>query len=235
MVDVNLLLALGAGLLSFLSPCCLPLYPAFLSYKTGLSFLELKEGEKGTKSLVFFHTISFLVGFSIIFIVLGLSTTLISQVFVHYQDFIRQMGAVFIIFFGFVTIGILKPKALLQDMRIKIKRRPPSYVGSVLLGIGYAAGWTPCVGPILASVIALGLYTGTGLLLMIAYMLGFSLPFLVLSFFVEKSKILRSYSQKLMEISGLIMILMGFLLFFDMITKLTSFLIEHVYRGFTGF
>ncbi|MFD2213352.1 cytochrome c biogenesis CcdA family protein [Metabacillus endolithicus] len=235
MVDVNLLLAFGAGLLSFLSPCCLPLYPAFLSYITGLSVRELKEGEKRTQRLIFFHTISFLVGFSIIFIVLGLSTTLISQLFIEYQDFIRQLGAVFIIFFGFVTIGILKPKALLNEKKIKVKRRPSGYGGSVLLGIGYAAGWTPCVGPILASVIAFGLYTGTGLLLMIAYMLGFSLPFLVMSFFVEKSKILRRYSQKLMKISGLIMIVMGFLLFFDLITKLTSFLIEHVYKGFTGF
>lgn len=235
MVDVNVLFAFGAGLLSFLSPCCLPLYPAFLSYITGVSVRELKEGEKRTQRLIFFHTISFLIGFSIIFIVLGLSTTLISQLFVHYQDFIRQIGAIFIIFFGFVSIGILKPKVLLNDRRMKIKRRPPSYVGSVLLGIGYAAGWTPCVGPILASVIAFGLYTGTGLLLMVAYMLGFSLPFLVMSFFVEKSKILRRYSQKLMKISGLIMILMGFLLFFDLITKLTSFLIEHVYKGFTGF
>ena len=235
MVDVNLLLAFGAGLLSFLSPCCLPLYPAFLSYITGLSVRELKEGEKRTQRLIFFHTISFLVGFSIIFIVLGLSTTLISQLFIEYQDFIRQLGAVFIIFFGFVTIGILKPKALLNEKKIKVKRRPSGYGGSVLLGIGYAAGWTPCVGPILASVIAFGLYTGTGLLLMIAYMLGFSLPFLVMSFFVEKSKILRRYSQKLMKISGLIMIVMGFLLFFDLITKLTSFLIEHVYKVFTGF
>ncbi|PGT81076.1 cytochrome c biogenesis protein CcdA [Metabacillus sp. B2-18] len=235
MIDVNVFLAFGAGCLSFLSPCCLPLYPVFLSYMTGLSAREITEGADGKKRIVIFHTLSFLLGFSIIFIVLGISTSWLSNIFIQYQDLIRQIGAVFILFFGFVTIGLLKPRVLLREKRIKLKWSPSSYVGSVLIGVGFAAGWTPCVGPILASVIALGLYTGEGFLYVMSYMLGFAIPFFVMAFFLEKTNSLRKYSQKLMKMSGLMMIIMGLLLFFDLLTKLTSFLTEYIYRGFTGF
>ncbi|MCM3159981.1 cytochrome c biogenesis CcdA family protein [Metabacillus litoralis] len=235
MVDVNVFLAFGAGFLSFLSPCCLPLYPVFLSYITGISVHELREGAKGKQQVVMFHTLSFLLGFSIIFIVLGLSTSWISHIFIQYQDFIRQIGAVFILFFGFVTIGLLKPRVLFREKRIKLKKRPSGYVGSILIGVGFAAGWTPCVGPILASVIALGLYTGEGFLFMMSYMLGFSIPFFVMAFFLEKTNSLRKYSQRFMKLSGMMMIVVGLLLFFDILTKLTSFLTEYIYKGFTGF
>ena len=147
--QLSLILAFGAGLLSFISPCSLPLYPAFLSYVTGVSLNELKE-EKGIlnrKALV--HTLLFLLGFSAIFMALGFSTSFIGTIFIQYQDLLRQIGAIIIVFFGLVVLGIFKFDFLLSEKRVQFKKRPKGYIGSVLIGMGFAAGWTPCTGPIL--------------------------------------------------------------------------------------
>ncbi|MEQ6048803.1 cytochrome c biogenesis protein CcdA [Lysinibacillus capsici] len=169
---LNLLLAFGAGLLSFVSPCSLPLYPAFLSYVTGISFNELKE-EKGIlrrKSLI--HTLLFLLGFSIIFMALGFSTSFIGQIFIQYKEFLRQIGAIIMVFFGLVILGFFKIDILQSEKKIHFKKRPKGYFGSVLIGMGFAAGWTPCTGPILAGVIALGVSDpGKGMLYMLFYVL----------------------------------------------------------------
>jgi len=166
--QLSLLLAFGAGLLSFISPCSLPLYPAFLSYVTGISLNELKE-EKGIlnkKALV--HTLLFLLGFSAIFMALGFSTSFIGTIFIQYQDLLRQIGAIIIVFFGLVVLGIFKFDLLMSEKRVQFKKRPKGHIGSVLIGMGFAAGWTPCTGPILAGVIALGVSDpGRGMLYML--------------------------------------------------------------------
>ncbi|ECO1678113.1 cytochrome c biogenesis protein CcdA, partial [Listeria monocytogenes] len=151
-----LFLAFGAGFLSFLSPCSLPLYPAFLSYITGVSVNDLKKEKGILRSKAIIHTILFLVGFSIIFLALGLSTSFIGRFFLNYQDLLRQLGAILMVFFGLVLTGVFKFNFLLSDKKIHFQKRPSGYVGSILIGIGFAAGWTPCTGPILAGVIALG-------------------------------------------------------------------------------
>lgn len=233
--QLNLLLAFGAGLLSFVSPCSLPLYPAFLSYVTGISFNELKE-EKGIlrrKSLI--HTLLFLFGFSIIFMALGFSTSFIGQIFIQYKEFLRQIGAIIMVFFGLVILGFFKIDILQSEKKIHFKKRPKGYFGSVLIGMGFAAGWTPCTGPILAGVIALGVSDpGKGMLYMLFYVLGFSIPFLIMSLFIGKMKFLQRKNGRFMKIGGAIMIVMGILLYFDMMTKIIAFLTP-IFGGFTGF
>jgi len=233
--QLSLLLAFGAGLLSFISPCSLPLYPAFLSYVTGISLNELKEDKGILNRKAMVHTLLFLLGFSAIFMALGFSTSLIGTFFIQYQDLLRQIGAIIIVFFGLVVLEIFKFDFLLSERRVQFKKRPKGYIGSVLIGMGFAAGWTPCTGPILAGVIALGVSDpGRGMLYMLFYVLGFAIPFLVMSLFIGKMKFLHNRSGLFMKIGGSLMIVMGVLLYFDMMTKIIAFLTPF-FGGFTGF
>lgn len=233
--QLNLFLAFGAGFLSFISPCALPLYPAFLSYITGMTVNELKAERGILRKKAFIHTILFLLGFSIIFLALGLSTTFIGSFFAQYQDLLRQLGAILMVFFGLILSGVLSFQFLLSDKKIQFQKRPTGYLGSILIGLGFAAGWTPCTGPILAGVIALGVTNpGKGLLYMFFYILGFSIPFLVMTFFIDKMTFFKKNGQRFMVIGGVLMIIMGILLFFDWMTIIISLLIP-IFGGFTGF
>jgi cytochrome c-type biogenesis protein len=235
MTDINIFIALGAGFLSFISPCCLPLYPAFLSYITGMSVGELKSENAMLQKRSLLHTLFFLLGFSVIFIAIGFGTSFVGQFFIQYQDLIRQLGAIFIVAFGLMVIGFFKPEILMKDRKFEFKNRPSGFFGSALIGMAFAAGWTPCTGPILASVILLaGSNPGSGMLYMIAYTLGFAIPFFILSFFIGKMQWIRKHNTKIVKIGGYIMILVGIMLFFDWMTKLIS-LLSMMFGDFTGF
>lgn len=119
--DLNLLLAFGAGFLSFISPCTLPLYPAFLSYITGMSLEEIKTDKKLMQKRGMLHTLFFLLGFSAIFIALGFATSLIGTFFIQYDDLIRQVGAIFIIVFGLIVVGVFKPEFLMKEKNYSLK------------------------------------------------------------------------------------------------------------------
>lgn len=233
---VNLFLAFGAGFLSFVSPCTLPLYPAFLSYITGLSVDELKEKNGMLNRRAIFHTLLFLFGFSIIFISLGLSTSLLGNLFIQYGDFLRKIGAILIVVFGLMVLGVFKPGLLMKEKKVTFRNRPSGYFGSVVIGMGFAAGWTPCTGPILAAVIAMGVTNpGQGMFYMTAYTIGFAVPFFILSFFIGRMKWVRRYNHVITKLGGGLMITMGVFLYFDWMTKITSFLVNRVFGGFTGF
>lgn len=235
MSDVSILLALGAGFLSFISPCCLPLYPAFLSYITGMSVNELKTENAMLQKRSLFHTLFFLLGFSLIFIALGFTTSFIGEFFENYQDLIRQIGAIIIIFFGLVIVGIFNFEFLMKNKRIEFKNRPSGYIGSVLIGLAFAAGWTPCTGPILTAVLAMGVNNpNSAMLYMIAYILGFAIPFFILSFFIGKMKWIKKHSHQIVKAGGYIMILMGIVLFFDWMTKIII-IFTNLTGGFQGF
>lgn len=235
MTDVNIFLAFGAGVLSFISPCCLPLYPAFLSYITGMSIGEIKEENVLLQRRSFIHTIFFLVGFSIVFVVLGLSTTYFYSLFVQNMDLIRRIGAISIAFFGLVTIGLLKPEILMQERRFEFKNRPSGYIGSLFIGLAFAAGWTPCMGPILGAVIALAATNpSAGFAYMLAYILGFAVPFLVMSFFIGKMEWIKKHNVMMMKIGGTLMVVVGFMLFFDWMNVFISWL-TIFFGGFQGF
>lgn len=233
--EVTLLLAFGAGLLSFISPCSLPLYPAFLSYITGMTVDELKNERGILRKKALIHTVLFLLGFSIIFLAIGLSTSFIGEFFLAYQDLLRQIGAIILVFFGLVMTGVLNFNFLLKDRKVQFRQRPAGYLGSVLIGLGFAAGWTPCTGPILAGVIALGVANpGMGLFYMSFYILGFSIPFLIMTLFIDKMTFIKKYANRFMMIGGILMIIMGIVLFLDWMTVIIELLIP-VFGGFTGF
>lgn len=235
MSDVNLLIAFGAGFLSFISPCCLPLYPAFLSYITGVSVDEIKNQNAMMQRRAMIHTLFFLLGFSIIFVAIGMATSLIGELFYTYKELIRQVGAILIVFFGLVIVGFIQPQFLMKDAKFTLKNRPSGYLGSSLIGMAFAAGWTPCTGPILAAVIALGMSNpSSGIIYMIAYTLGFAIPFFLLSFFIGRMQWIRRNNVKIMKIGGYVMIVMGVALFFNWMQKITAYLIN-LFGGFTGF
>lgn len=233
--DVNFFLALGAGFLSFISPCCLPLYPAFLSYITGMSVGEIKSENAMLQKRSIIHTLFFLIGFSIIFIALGFTTSFLGRFFFNYQDLIRQLGAIFMVLFGLMVVGVFNPEFLMKDRRIEFKNRPTGFIGSIFIGMAFAAGWTPCTGPILGAVLSLSATNpNSSMLYMLAYILGFAIPFFILSFFIGRMQWIRRNSAKIMKIGGYIMIVMGIVLFFNWMTKIII-VFQNMFGGFSGF
>src|SRR5699024_2288438 len=234
MEEVSMFLAFGAGFLSFISPCVLPLFPVFLSYITCMSVSELYEVNKKLTKKAVFHTVLFLLGFSSVFVMIGVTTALVSDLFTMYKEIIRQVGAILIVFFGLVIVGVLNFDFLMKDRKINFKYRPTGFIGSFFVGMAFSMGWTPCTGPILMVVLSLAAQQPEkGMLLMMSYVLGFAIPFLVLSFFVGKMKWIKKHSMKLVKVGGYVMIVFGVALFFNWMTKLTSLLAE--WTGFYGF
>lgn len=222
MGDITLVVAFGAGLLSFVSPCVLPIYPAFLSYITGVSYRDLQDNKIDKKALM--HTIMFLIGFSIVYISLGVGLGFVTDILQSYDNTIRMIGGLLSIVFGLIVLGIFNPQFLMQDRKIEIKNRPTGYLGTLLIGIAFAAGWTPCMGPIIGTIFSLAAVNQSmALAYMVAYVLGFCIPFFLLTFFITKINILKKYSQTITKIGGVIMIIMGLLLFFDKLTAITQF------------
>ncbi|MGZ4031003.1 MAG: cytochrome c biogenesis CcdA family protein, partial [Tumebacillaceae bacterium] len=151
------IIAFVAGLLSFISPCVLPLYPSYLSYITGISYDEMHAD--GDRSLVrrrsLMHSLFFCLGFSIIFVALGFTSSMVGTLFLDYSTLIRQIGAILIIVMGLFLSGLLKIDFLYKQAKFQLKSKPVGYLGAIVVGISCAAGWTPCIGPILASVLAI--------------------------------------------------------------------------------
>ena len=239
MADISIFLAFGAGILSFVSPCVFPLYPAFLSYITGMSVSDIQSGKLKGQRKAILHTVVFLLGFSLIYLILGLGTsgsaTLIETWYFQYGDLIRQIGAIFIVFFGLVTIGIFQPKFLMKDHKLNIQNKPSGYLGTGFIGLAFAIGWTPCMGPILAATLALvGANPSQGLWYMFSYILGFSVPFFLMAFFITKFTWIKKYSGTFMKIGGSIMIVMGVILFFDKFILFNS-LLAPIFGDFQGF
>ncbi|CEA00256.1 Cytochrome C biogenesis protein transmembrane region [Metalysinibacillus saudimassiliensis] len=233
--DLNIFLAFGAGFLSFISPCTLPLYPAFLSYITGMSFDDLTSERGMLQKNAILHTLFFLLGFSLIFIAIGFGTSFARDFLVNYQDILRQVGAILIVVFGLMIVGLLQISFLMKDHKVQFKNRPSGFVGSILIGVAFAAGWTPCTGPILMSIILLASSNpDSGMFYMLAYFLGFAVPFFLLSFFITRMTWIRTHSQKIVKVGGYIMIVVGILLFFDGLTYITRIL-QPIFGDFTGF
>ncbi len=199
-----------------------------------MSVSEIKEeqGMFNYKSII--HTTCFLIGFSSIFILLGFATSFIGEFLFRWDDLIRQVGAILIIFFGLVIIGVFNFSFLQKEKKVQLKNRPAGFLGSFFIGMAFSLGWTPCTGPILMAVISLAATdTEAGVLLMSGYALGFSVPFIILAFFIGKMNWIKRNSQKLVKIGGYVMVFMGFFLFFDLMTKLTSYLAT--FFNFKGF
>ena len=231
------LIAFLAGLLSFVSPCCLPLYPSYLSYITGVSYDQMREqrDQAMIRNRALMHSLFFVLGFSIIFISLGFSAGLVGRLFGEYRYLIQKIGGILIIVMGLFMAGVVRIDLLLKQRQWQVKSKPAGYFGAVLIGISFAAGWTPCIGPILASVLAIAATNPVGgWSLMLFYSLGFAIPFLIMAYSLGSVRWLMKYAEMLSRIGGVGMVLMGILLITDTMTSITSFLIR-LFGGFTGF
>ena len=232
--QASLFAAFSAGLLSFISPCVLPLVPSYLSYITGLSVENLAKVEERErfKSAILLNAILFIAGFSTVFIAFGASASLIGQVLYEYQDIIRKIGGILIIIFGLYLLGILKLNIFMTERRlVHFESRPVGYLGSFLIGTAFAAGWTPCVGPVLGTILAYASTTESmsgGVMLLSAYSFGLGLPFFLTAFgmdtFLSYFKSLRTYLGGVSFVSGGLLILVGIMIFTDSVTLFTSFL-----------
>lgn len=231
-------LSLAAGLLSFVSPCCLPLYPSYISYISGVTFTGTHNTETPTLNhrwRALSHTAFFVVGFSLIFFALGLSATLIGQAFMQYRNVIQVIGGLIVAVMGLLLTELVTPKWFMMERKWSYKSPAPGYIGSVLVGISFAAGWTPCIGPILASVLVLSATNSAeGVGLILAYVIGFAIPFFILAFTLSSVRKLARYGAVLSKIGGYLMILLGVLLMTNTMTKITVWLVR-LYGGFTGF
>lgn len=236
--DITVWIAFSAGILSYFSPCVLPLIPSYLTYISGLSFGELKDEHPSAKvrMTVLFHSLAFIVGFSLVFISLGALAGIASSSFQtglrDWLGVIQKIGGVLIFLFGIHMSGLFHFGVLLGEKRVHIRNKPAGFVGTILVGIAFAAGWTPCIGPILGAILALTASSsggiGRGVLLLSVYSLGLGVPFLLsgllfhsfLDFFDRFKKHIR-----LVEIgTGVLLMIAGLLLFFDQLTVITRYL-----------
>ncbi|MBP1989079.1 cytochrome c biogenesis CcdA family protein [Paenibacillus eucommiae] len=227
MDSINIWIALWAGFASFISPCCLPLYPSYISYITGISVSELKSGKSKAfvRRQTMLHTLGFIVGFSIIFYALGLAAGFLGSFFIDYRDLLRQLAAILIFLMGLFLLGIFQPQWLIKERKLKMKFRPAGYLGSIVIGMGFAAGWSPCVGPILSSILSLAVAEPqTWFKLTTAYSLGFAIPFFVMSFFIGSTKWILRYSNQIMKIGGALMLIIAVLLYTGKMTQITIWL-----------
>lgn len=198
-----------------------------------MSYNEVENQKFNARAI--FHTLFFLVGFSLIYIALGFGTSFFGGVFIEYGNLIRQIGAILIIVFGLVITGVLKFDFLMKDRKVSFKNKPSGFIGSILIGMAFAAGWTPCNGPIIGAIFAMSATEpNNALILMIVYCLGFGIPFFVLSFFVSKTRWMLKYSNGIMKAGGIVMILMGILLYFDGLTQIIIWL-QPFFGDFQGF
>ncbi|KKK34739.1 cytochrome C biogenesis protein CcdA [Salinicoccus sediminis] len=231
--EVTFLLAFGAGVLSFVSPCVLPVFPAFISYITGMSYNEVENRTFNARAIL--HTLFFLVGFSLVYIALGFGTAFLGGLLIEHANLIRQLGSILIILFGLIIAGILNFNFLMKDRKIQFKNRPSGFIGSIFIGTAFGAGWTPCNGPIIGAIFAMSATDpNDALTLMVVYCFGFAVPFFILSFFVSRTRWMLKYSNILMKIGGVIMILMGILLYFDGLTQIIIWL-QPFFGDFQGF
>ena len=230
--SVSLLTALLAGFISFISPCVLPIVPGYLSFISGVNVGGLKGGEvpKGLTAKVTLTSLAFVLGFSTVFVALGAASTLIGQVLQQYQRQLAMVGGVIIIILGLHTAGILPIKWLLYEKRTEVKAKPLGLLGAYVVGLAFAFGWTPCIGPILGAIL---LYAsqqetvGRGVLLLSFYSLGLGLPFilagLAINRFLTASRHIKQHMRFVEYAAGALLIGVGLLLLTDRLTLLAQY------------
>ena len=230
--QVSLFAAFLAGVVSFISPCVLPLVPSYVTFITGVSFDELTSANAGprVRRLTIIHSLAFIAGFSLVFIALGATATVAGQFLRQHQDTLRRAGGVLIILFGIYLTGILPIPALSRERKKQLTTKPLGVLGSVLVGITFAAGWTPCIGPILASILvyaSTAKTVGTGVILLSVYSLGLGVPFflssLALNSFLAASRRIRGSLRTIELASGVVLILFGILLVTDLFPRVVSY------------
>ena len=227
--DVSFPIAFGAGFLSFFSPCILPLVPAYIMYITGTS---TEEDINKKRALALYRTLGFVIGFTIIFIIMGSSATLLGKLFIRNKVIFARISGLLIIIFGLNMMGIIKIKFLNINTRVKAPRKITNWFSSVLMGMAFAAGWTPCFGPVLGSILMYAGGTATvskGVYLLLIYSIGMALPFILTALFINTFTRFMNKADKFLKympiISGFIMVVFGLLVFFNKMMSISRFLL----------
>jgi cytochrome c-type biogenesis protein len=224
---LGLVVAFLAGVLSFLSPCVLPLVPSYVGFLTGMTLPEVT----GRRRIALVHALLFVAGFSLIFVLLGASATALGGALKYYQAWIARAGGVLVILFGLLCLGVVKVGFLEQERRLQLQHKPVGYLGSVLVGMAFGAGWTPCIGPVLGAILSLAATSGSvprGMLLLGVYSAGLAVPFLLAAVavesFLEWFQRFRRFLPWVMRLSGVLLIFVGILMATGQFTRLAGWL-----------
>ena len=233
--------ALAAGMVSFASPCVLPLVPAYLGFITGRSAEELQQARGKLRVKILTQGAAFVLGLAVIFALLGASASVLGQTLLQNQERIYQVGGIVVVVFGLQMLGITRIPLLARTARVaevtpNVQR---SHLGAFVMGLAFGAGWTPCVGPFLAGLLGLASQqetVGAGVVLLLVYALGLGIPFLLAGLAVNRSlsvmRSIRPHMQTVERFSGVLLIGMGVLLFTEQLTRITSLLTRVFGNGF---
>ena len=227
---LNLLIAFSGGFVSFLSPCVLPLIPGYISYISGQTLDEIIEDKK----LVLLKTIFFSVGFSIVFVSFGITASFIGKFLINYSNQLRIIAGLIIILFSLQLIGLINLKILNSEARFFTKNYRNNSIFPVIVGMAFGFGWTPCIGPILGSILALAAIEeniGKGILLLSFYSLGLAIPFIISGVLIDKflffSKSIRKYISTITKVGGAILLLTGIAILTGQLQILGFFILEY--------
>jgi len=239
--EISYWIAFTAGILSFVSPCVLPLIPSYLTYITGLSFSQLDAAHPSAKVrlTVVLHSLCFIIGFSVVFVLLGAIAGIASSKFQIYLreglGWIEKIGGLLIFLFGVHMTGLFHFGVLLGEKRVQLHKKPSGFIGTFIVGVAFAAGWTPCIGPILASILMVAATSGQvgeGVALLAVYSLGLGVPFLLAGLLFHQFLVAFNRFRKyirLVEIgTGVMLMAVGSMLMFNLMGKLTLFLYQWI-------
>jgi len=231
--EINFLSAAVAGLVSFLSPCVLPLIPGYISFVSGISLQELRETSSDRARIVraFLSSLWFVLGFSAVFVVLGASATVVGKLLLQKLVLFQRVAGVLIILFGLHLTGLIRIPFLQYEKKMEVNTPPMTSVGAFLVGAAFAFGWTPCIGPILAGILALASTqesVAQGAILLLVYSLGLGIPFLLTSLgiqaFLRFFARFRRYLRLVEVVSGLLLVAIGILVLTNRLTVLAQYL-----------
>jgi cytochrome c-type biogenesis protein len=231
--NVGLLAAFAAGFLSFVSPCVLPLIPGYISFVSGVSVDEMRSETTPTASRlqVFVTSLAFVIGFSIVFIALGASATAVGKFMFAKLPLLSKIAGAILIVFGLHTMGVFRLAILDTEKRVHSQRKPAGPLGALLVGVAFAFGWTPCIGPILGGILAIAgskNSVGEGITLLAVYSLGLGIPFLITSLAINQffgaAKKIRKHYHAIELASGALLIVIGVLIVTGQLTIITRYL-----------
>jgi cytochrome c-type biogenesis protein len=238
--EVTYIGAFIAGLLSFLSPCVFPLIPSYIMYITGISYADMQAEHPShvIRQKAILHSLCFICGFTAVFVLLGASATYIGSFLSSNAIIIRKVGGVLLVLLGLHVTGLIPLKFLLGEKRVNIKHKPAGYAGSFLVGLAFAAGWTPCIGPILAAILAVAATEESvyqGILLLLLYSLGLGVPFFLSALAMNRFMAVFNRFKKFIHIfeiiTGILLMVVGVLIYTNWLSRLSGY-VTFLYKGF---
>jgi cytochrome c-type biogenesis protein len=223
--DVAVPIAFGAGLASFLSPCVLPLIPSYITFITGMTLDDVQRSRR----VALVHALLFVLGFSLIFLALGASATLLGRLLVTYRVWISRVGGVLVLAFGLYLLGVFNLGVFSRERRFHVTDKPLGYLGTLVVGVAFGAGWTPCIGPILGSILTYAASQGDlsrGVVLLGAYSLGLAIPFVLAAVAMERFlsafQVMKRQMVWVNRVSGAVLVVVAVLMITNYLVVITS-------------